>query len=124
MDYKKPIGLIAGRGSSKPFMNLKQTIDDKLEFNHDSTQSDLEKILYENYGINRESMMKLYVSIEQVLMPIVDSLIAAGLTFEEIRKLLKISKKSRPILSKTIVLKKSSKKPYKQRRYKRFKNHR
>lgn len=124
MDYKKPIGLIAGRGSSKPFMNLKQTIEHKLEFNEDSTQTDIGKLLDENYGINRESMMKLYVSIEQVLRPIVESLIAAGLTFEEIRKLLKISKKSRPILSKTIVLKKTSKKPYKQRRYKRFQNHR
>lgn len=124
MDYKKPIGLIAGRGSSKPIIDLKRTIEHKLEFNEYSTQSDIEKILDENYGINRESMMKLYVSIEQVLSPIIESMIAAGLTFEEIRKLLKISKKSRPILSKTIVLKKSSKKPYKQRRYKRFQNHR
>jgi len=124
MDNKKPIGLISGRGSSKPFMDLKRTIEHKLEFNEYSTQSDIEKILDENYGINRESMMKLYVSIEQVLRPIVESLIEAGLTFDEIRKLLKISKKSSPILSKTIVLKKSSKKPYKQRRYKRFKNHR
>ena len=94
------------------------------KFRKDLNQSDIEKFVDEQYGINRESMMKLYVSIEQVLSPIVDSLIAAGLTFEEIRKLLKLSKKSRPILSKTIVLKKSSKNPYKQRRYKRFQNHR
>ena len=119
MDYKKCNVAVIGHGSNK-----NDFYDQIKKFSKDLNQSDLEKILDENYGINRESMMKLYVSIEQVVSPIVDSLIAAGLTFEEIRKLLKISKKSRPILSKTIVLKKSSKNPYKQRRYKRFKNHR
>lgn len=104
---------------------MKNNLYDQInKFGKGLKPSDIEDFLDVNYGINRESMMKLYVSIEQVLRPIVASLIAAGFTFEEIRKLLKISKKSRTILSKTIVLKKSSKKPYKQRRYKRFQIHR
>ena len=119
MDYKKSNIAVIGHSSNK-----KVLYDQIKEFSKDSTQSNIEKLLDENYGINKESLMKLYISIEQIIRPIVDSLIAAGLTFEEIRKLLEISKKSRPILSKTIILKKSSKKPYKIKRFKRFKNHR
>lgn len=124
MDYKKPIVLIAGRGSSKPFMDLKRTIEHKLEIKEDSTQSNMEKLLDENCGINRESISKLCLSLEQLLKPINTSLMDIGFMFDELGKLIKNSEKSKPILSKTIVLKKSSKKPYKQRRYKRFKNHR
>ena len=104
--------------------NRNDLYDQIKKFSKDLNQSDIEKFLDEQYGINRVSMTKLYSSIQQVLTPIFDSLISVGLTIEEIGKLIKFYEKSRSNLSKTIVLKKSSKKPYKQRRYKRFKNHR
>lgn len=103
----------------------KNDLYDKIkEFSKVLNQADIERFLDEQYGINRISISKLYTTIQQVLTPIFDNFIAAGYTFEEIGKLIKNNEKRRPILSKTIVLKKSSKKPYKQRRYKRFKNHR
>ena len=94
------------------------------KFRKDLNQSDIEKFVDEQYGINRTSLSKLCMSLEQLFKPITTSLMDIGFMFDELGKLIKNSEKSRPILSKTIVLKKSSKKPYKQRRYKRFKNHR
>jgi len=119
MEDKKVNIAVIGHGSNK-----NEFYDRIKEFSKDLNQSDIEKFLDEQYGINRVSMAKLYSSIQQVLTPIFDSLIEAGLTIEEIGKLIKLYEKSRSNLSKTIVLKKSSKKPYKQRRYKRFQNHR
>lgn len=103
----------------------KNDLYDRIKgFSKDLNQSDIEKFLDEQYGINRTSIFKLCLSLEQLLKPITTSLMDIGFMFDELGKLIKNSEKSRPILSKTIVLKKSSKKPYKQRRYKRFKNHR
>ncbi len=104
--------------------NKNDLYDQIKMFSKDLNQSDIEKFLDEQYGINRNSIAKLYASINQVLHPVFDSLIAFSYSIEEFAKLIKNSEKSRSILSKTIVLKKSSKKPYKQRRYKRFQNHR
>ncbi|GEM_PF-6404177 len=119
MDYEKTHIAVIGHGSNK-----NELYDRIKEFSKDLNQSDIEKFLDEQYGINRISIAKLYTSIQQILTPIFDTFIAAGYTFEEIGKLIKNSEKSRSNLSKTIVLKKSSIKPYKQRRYKRFQNHR
>lgn len=119
MEDKKSNIVVIGQGSNK-----NDLYDQMKKYSRDLNQSDIEKFLDENYGINRESIMKLYISIEQLLKPISTSLMDIGFMFDELGKMIKNCEKSRSILSKTIVLKKSSKKPYKQRRYKRFKNHR
>lgn len=119
MDYKKSNIAVIGHGSNK-----NDLYDQIKKFSKDLNQSDIEKFLDEQYGINRTSISKLCMSLEQLLKPITVSLMDIGFMFDELGKLIKNSEKSRPILSKTIVLKKSSKKPYKIKRFKRFQNHR
>lgn len=110
---------VIGHGSNK-----NDFYDHINKFNKELNRSIIAKSLEESFGITYESLNNLSKSISEVINPIFDSFITAGFTAEEIIKLIKNSEKSSPILLKTIVLKKSSKKPYKQRRYKRFKNHR
>lgn len=112
------IGVI-GHGSNK-----NDFYDHISKFNKELNRSIIAKSLEESFGITCESLNNLSKSISEVINPIFDSFIATGFTVDEIIKLIKNSEKSRSNLSKTIVLKKSSKKPYKQRRYKRFQNHR
>lgn len=119
MDYKESNIAVIGHGSNKSDL-----YDQIKKFSRDLNQPDLEKFLDEQYGINRTSLSKLCMSLEQLLKPIATSLMDIGFMFDELGKLIKNSEKSSPILSKTIVIKKTSKKPYKQRRYKRFQNHR
>ena len=119
MEDKKSNIAVIGHGSNK-----NDLYDQIKKFSKDLNQSDIEKFLDEQYGINRTSISNLCMSLEQLLKPITTSLMDIGYMFDELGKMIKNSEKSRSILSKTIVLKKSTKKPYKQRRYKRFKNHR
>lgn len=119
MEVKKSNIAVIGHGS-----NRNDLYDQIKKFSKDLNHSDIEKFLDEQYGINRTSISKLCMSLEQLLKPITTSLMDIGFMFDELGKMIKNSEKSRSILSKTIVLKKSSKKPYKIKRFKRFKNHR
>jgi len=120
-NHKKPIGILSGRGNSKSIQSQEQAD----QFLKDRLQK-IEQLgdVGASIVVGLEILSKKVKPIAEAIEFTIDNLIAAGFTVEEIIKLIKNSEKSSPILLKTIVLKKSSKKPYKQRRYKRFQNHR